>query len=87
LRDRFVDASKQLPGALYYALKGAPGKYRTISAACEVLNSVYSGLGRAAPRTVLPFEFDDKMKIFDEDARLEYQKEMEFLPELGPEKS
>lgn len=82
--ERFKDQSGQAGGALYWALKGAPGKYRTISAACEVLNDVYPGLARASLRTVPPPEYKDKMKILDEDAKLQYKAEIEFLPELGP---
>ncbi len=82
--DQFQEQSGQRLGALYWALKGAPGKFRTISAACEVLNGVYAGLAKAAPRSVLPSEYKHKMKILDEDAKLEYNAENEFIPELGP---
>ena len=85
LIDRFRDASGQARGALYWAIRGVPGKYRTVVAACEVLNAAYADLAPATVRSVLPEEYKDKMKILDDEhAKLQYQAEIEFLPELGP---
>jgi hypothetical protein len=84
LMTRFREASGQKPGALYWVLKGAPGKWQTISAACDVLNSVYSNLAKAVPTTVLPREHKSKMGIYQPVGPSQYLGEMEFLPEIGP---
>jgi hypothetical protein len=85
LIDHFREVSGQAPGALYWAIRGVPGKYRTIAAACEVLNLAYAGLAAANVRSVLPSEYKDKMKILDDPAaKLQHQAEVELMPELGP---
>jgi hypothetical protein len=85
LVDRFRELSGQAPGALYWAIRGAPGKYRTMAAASDVLNLAYPGLATARVRSVLPEEYKEKMRILDDaHAPMAYQAEIEFLPELGP---
>lgn len=84
---RFTQQSGQLPGALYWILKGAPGKWRTVSAACEVLNSVFSeGMTQAAPMTVLPNEYRSRIGLLKPRAIPDYQRQPEYIPELGPER-
>ncbi len=82
---RFRAGSGQDAGALFYTLQGAPGKFRTIAAACDVLNAVYPGLAKAIPTTVLPDEFGRKMDVFKLKTSFAYQAGAEYVPELGPE--
>ena len=84
LTTRFLEESGQKPGALYFVLKGAPGKHRTIAAACSICNEVYTGLTKAAPRTILPHEYKERMKVFEEKTKIDYRAQMEFAPEMGP---
>lgn len=83
--DRFQQMTGSGPGALYWILKGAPGKYRNVEAACTICNGIYEDFPAANVTTVKPREYRDKMRLFQEKTRIEFKKTVEFAPEMGPE--
>ena len=86
LVQKFTQDCGQQPGALYYILHGAPGKYDTVQAACEFLNSAYPpGFPPHHVMSCPPRHYRSRMKLFDElSAKTAFKRGVEFAPEMGP---
>jgi hypothetical protein len=80
----FSNDSGQSRGALYWALRGVPGKRKTIDAASEACNRFY---GRNAPKTRTvtcePEKFGERVNLLREQRRgvgLQFPGDVEYLP-------
>ncbi|HMI20871.1 MAG TPA: hypothetical protein VK533_15150 [Sphingomonas sp.] len=83
---RFMNASGQQAGALFYILKGAPAKFETVQAAVAVVNSTLPENFWVNATTVKPDEtksMRQTCKPFSEPAKREYQQSVEYAPCLG----
>jgi hypothetical protein len=87
LVDRFTEQTGQAKGALYWILRGLPGKWPTVAAACNILNSVLGNvLTQAVPMTVLPNEHRSRIGLLEARAKPDYRMQPENIWELGPDR-
>lgn len=84
LQDEFKSVSGEGVGALFWAMKGVPGKFRTIDAACQVCNKAYSDFPPATVTSVAPKDYRGRLKLLQGKAPTEFKKTVEYAPELGP---
>jgi len=80
-----ADAEKEAKGVLYWALRGAPGKWTTIDAAAQVVNLHYAQGDRAIAATLDPDDYIDRIrKRPKHETEAAHEHVFENLLTLGP---